>query len=186
MIKRLLIFLCLVVTGNVAAEPIDPDMACDDLNFTKEQRNLVRMAYAYGSKPDPELENAIGGHIGHTLAALVWRESFVGPYVVPYNTSDGDYGSWGVTHVQFTTYLHMKDLPNTYKSREKHFKWYVDKMMEDDYFALMVAYDYLKEKGIQYGSFYAMRKAYNGGGARADAYAQDMQNRVNVLIRCGL
>ena len=169
------------------AKSIDPHAQCGDIHFTEEQSYILRTAYAYGSQPNEYLNNKFGSHVGHTLAAIVWRESFVGRHVVRYNTKDGDYGSWGVGHVQFTTYLHMKGYENVYAVRNDTIYDYIERMLNDDYFAIKVAYDYIvQDLARRTSSFHEMRKAYNGSGERAERYAVDISNRVNYLIECGV
>ena len=139
-----------------------------DFNFTVEQDKLLNQAYIMGFDDD----------IGYALASIVWKESFVGEYVIRVNNTDGKYGSYGVTHVLLTTAMHMLGYENSRMARAE----LVPRMMSDDVFMLWLSLDYLKQH--QKLGYRKMISRYNGKGPRAEAYANDVIKRVHKLEHC--
>lgn len=136
--------------------------------FTHEQEWLLHAAYTMGEPHD----------WGYTLAAIVWKESFLEDEVHLVNPADGDYGSYGPAHVQATTAVDLDGLEQTPANN------------------LMMADKLLNNRvvGIQYGLRYLLRhsdrtyigtiRKYNGAGPRAVRYAEDVYQRVLTLMNC--
>lgn len=182
--KKLLATILLLIPFAATAQVYSPNSDCPI--FTTEQRKILRMAYTVGSQYDEQLYNAVGDHIGHSLAAIVWRESFVERHIVRFNTGDGQLGSWGVGHVQLTTLWWMDGILVTWENRDKLAPEYIHRLLSDDYYAINSAYRYLKYLTIRERSFYNARMRYRGTGQLAIEYANDVSERVQILIRCGV
>jgi hypothetical protein len=157
------VFLVLAVTMSMAFGGECPD-------FTSEQDRLVHLAYAEGSQYD----------LGYTLAALLWKEAFIGEHVIRANSKDGEYGSFGVTQVQLTTAMGLVGENNSWKARAE----LIPLLVGDDLYAIRLGLDYLlKHRGLGYRGMIAR---YNGRGAAAQEYAGDVIDRVRLLERCGM
>lgn len=154
--------------------------------FTPEQQRILRIAFTTGSQFDADLYAAVGTHIGHSLAAIIWREAIVGRYIIRFNAGDGLLGSYGVGHVQLTTLFWMDGIDNTWKNRDELAPQYIVRLITDDYYAIHTSYRYLKQLAIRHGSIYTARMRYNGSGQRAKEYADDTGERVQILLRCGI
>lgn len=154
--------------------------------FTEEQRELIRYAYVIGSQFDQEVYNTVGTHAGHTLAAILIEEAFVGEFIIRVNAADGLLGSYGVMMVQITTIFHMDGLEDTWRNRQDLAPDLMVRLLTDDMFAIESGYRYLRRMILQWGSLWEARRAYNGAGSRAIAYADRTGETVNMLIRCGI
>lgn len=142
---------------------------CD--NFTEEQEQILKMAYVIGAPYDR----------GHTLAGIVWRESFVGRYVVRVNSKDGAYGSYGVGQMQLSTAMELTDVDSQWQARAH----LAPLLMNDDIFALNMSMRLLLRNGTEERWFNSIVR-YNGKGQVAIDYAKDVVERVNVLETCSL
>jgi hypothetical protein len=183
--KKLITLILLTLSISAKSQVYNPDTEACPV-FTPEQQRILRIAYKTGGQYNQELYNAVGTHIGHSLAAIVWKESFVGEYIIRFNTGDGQLGSYGVGHVQLTTLFWMDGVGNTLKNRDELAPQYITRLLIDDYYAIHTAYRYLKHLTIREGNFYNARMRYNGRGAKAVEYADDVTAKVLTLIRCGI
>lgn len=141
--------------------------------YDDEQRWLLEAAYAMGAPHG----------FGAELAGLIERESFdcrPGERVCRENPEDGDYGSYGVTQVQVSTALWMLGWEN-----DEHNRAELRRVLTTcDTCALEFGLEYLlmwQERGTRG----ALAK-YNGRGAAAQEYAQDVLERAKRLKRCGM
>lgn len=139
-----------------------------EFGFSKDQEKLMRLAYATGYPDD----------LGYTLASIAWKESFVGKYIIRDNVKDGNYGSFGVTHVQLSTAMHMLGIKNSWQARQD----LLPRMVTDDVFTLRLSLRYLKQHSDL--PYRQMVSRYNGRGEMAEKYAEDVINRVHRLINC--
>lgn len=136
--------------------------------FTHEQDILVRKAHAIGSSHD----------LGYTLAAITWKESIVGDYIVRINATDGQWGSYGVGNMLLTTAMEMEGVENYWRAKAR----LAPKLINDDVEALSLSMRYLlRHKSL---GWRAMIVKYNGRGADAVRYQKDVVRRVSVLQRC--
>lgn len=139
-----------------------------ECRFTPEQNAVLHLAYAVGQPHD----------LGYTMAALAWKEGFVGRYIVRINPNDGEHGSYGVTHVLLTTAMWMLDVDSTWEAKAK----LAPKMMNDDIYTLHLSLEYLQR--FDHLPWRQQIAKYNGAGQRAEAYAEDVVKRVGVLTSC--
>lgn len=153
-------------------------------SFTPSQRYVLNLAKDFGEQQDPELYEVIGDTIGYTMAAMVWKESFVGKHIIRFNSQDGLYGSWGVMHVQLSTVFYLDGLPNMWDTRDKQAPWYISSLISNDIMAISYGYRYLRKMMIDSGSFWGGVRRYNGSGPRAVEYMNDVRKRVKILIKC--
>jgi hypothetical protein len=137
-------------------------------NFTYEQEFIINSAYDAGYPED----------LGYALAAISWKESFVGRHVVRINPRDGKHGSYGVTHVQLTTAMELLNIDSYWRALDK----LPIRMMSDDRLMYELSLMYLMK--FEYLGYRGMIAKYNGSGARADQYANDVIDKVNKLMRC--
>lgn len=149
----------------LATSPVQAQ-ACP--TFTTEQDELLRKAYAIGNYHD----------WGYTLAAIVWRESIVGPYIIRVNGQDGHQGSYGVAHMQLTTAAYLTGEDNLWRAKAT----LAPLLITDDVKALELATLYLeKHRDLGWRNMIAR---YNGRGSMARAYSEDVVNKVSVLQSC--
>jgi len=176
MMKRILLTLCLTLLPTLALAQSCP-------TFTREQQYLLRVAHVYGNQPNARLEAAIGDRIGYTMAAMLWREAFLGDRIFRHNPTDPSYG---VMMVTFTAYLRTKGWNRDYMSYNiiHQHSGGIAKMIENDVYAIQVGYEYLVIKMVEQRSLWGGVRAYNGGGQMARDYRDDIQDRVRQLIRC--
>lgn len=156
--KSLIILILLLPTLTFASCP----------KFTDEQERVMQMAYVTGYMYDR----------GYTLAAIAWKESFIGKYIIRTNTKDGAYGSWGVTHIQLTTAMEYLEEDSSYEARSI----LAPLILNNDAFALDLSMQYLlkyKDRG-----WFGQIMKYNGTGQVAKEYAEDVVSRVNTLLQC--
>lgn len=159
------VFLVMVL-ALMAFENVKASEQCE--GFTDEQRYYLWMAKAIGDEHD----------LGHTLAAIVWRESFVGQFVVKINESDGDYGSYGITHMMLSTAMSLLGYDNVWKAKEE----LIPKFINDDVYAMGMSLGYLKRH--EYLGWRGMIARYNGAGPAAQDYMTDVVSKVAVLETC--
>lgn len=136
--------------------------------FSHEQDILIRKAFAIGNEDD----------LGYSLAAIVWRESIVGRYIVRVNGPDGSLGSFGVAHMQLATAMWLEGVNSRWEAKAT----LAPKMINDDVYALTLSRNYLKSH-LDLGWRQALAR-YNGKGPAARAYGQDIVKKVKVLQRC--
>ena len=135
---------------------------------TVEQRSIVLKAYSAGSPQD----------LGYSLAAIVIKESFVGPYVVKVNNTDGKYGSYGLTHVNLETAMWLEGYSNSWKAKQD----LIPKLIHDDNYAFSVSLlKLLKHKSR---GWEGMWSKYNGTGKKAKAYGKAVKSNVLMLMKC--
>lgn len=152
--------VCFVVAGIVEVR------ACP--RYTTEQQHLISKAYVKGLPHD----------LGYTLASIVIQESFVGANIVRVNNKDGDYGSYGLTHIELRTAMWLEGYTNSWRAKQD----LVPKLISDDDYAMGLAITKLlknKHKG-----WLGMWSSYNGGGVKAIAYGSKIKNHISKLKGC--
>lgn len=159
------LFILLMVSYCSDADAHEP---CPD--FTDEQRYLLDMAHIIGKSHD----------WGYTLAAITYQESFWGDEVRLSNVNDGDYGSYGPTHVQISTALWLLGWEDTEERRAlvKYHLLNTPSFGMDLSLMLIMLYE---DRG-----WHGMIMKHNGRGERAVRYADSVIERVRVLERCML
>lgn len=145
-------------------------------SFTEEQTRALELAYAIGNT----LSVDNGGVI---LSSIVWQESFLGDLIVRFNPRDGRLGSYGLAHMQFTTFMHLEGLPNTYASRAS-LEPYVALFLTDDTFALTQSKNYLQSHLDRFSEPFSAVARYNGSGAQANHYATQIKSKYELLDTC--
>lgn len=136
--------------------------------FTIEQEILLRKAHAIGQYDD----------WGYTLAAIAWRESIVGSFIVRINGQDGHQGSYGVAHMQITTAAYLEGESNLWRVKAE----IAPRMIQDDQYALSLALKYLVS--YQDLGWRGMIARYNGRGEAARLYAEDVASKALTLQQC--
>jgi len=136
--------------------------------FTHEQDILIRKAHAIGGTYD----------LGYTLAAITWKESIVGKYIIRINPTDGSLGSYGVSHVLLTTAMELVGETNRWRARSV----LAPRLIQDDVFALKTSLKRLLSH--QNLGWRTMIRKYNGRGPKAEAYMRDVVRRVGILQTC--
>ena len=162
-----MLFIVAVVAVCVVTAKVAEAATCP--TYTSEQTQVLRKAWDIGLPHDRQ----------HSLMAIVERESFVGPYVIRVTSTDGNYGSYGVAMMQLSTAMHVTGEDNSWKARAE----LAPRLMNDDTYALQLAMLYLL-RHERLGWAEAIRR-YNGSGAAAERYAQEVAQRVNVHVACG-
>jgi hypothetical protein len=157
MYKFLIGILLFLTTSSIIAQEKCP-------SFTKEQENLVVAAYMHGYEQD----------LGYSLAAIVWKESFVGKYVVRVN-NDQHNDSYGITHIELKTAMYLLGINNIWEAKDT----IVRKLMVDDNFAMDLAL--AKLKSLKSFSWKKKVQKYNGVGYK---YGEDIARKVKTLKRC--
>lgn len=150
--------------------------------FTQEQQQLIKLAYTVGSQHNSDIYRITGTHIGHTLAAIIWKESFIGHHVIRYSTDP----SFGVGQMKITTWFWLNEINYSYANRHYYEHKAISDLMTNDLYAITQTYKYLKLLIRQHESLHMARIRYNGRGAAAERYAEDVLDRVRVLTRCGI
>ena len=156
------ILLVLVIFGAWAAEKSYG--ACRD--FTPEQQDALDLAHEYGKEYNLEW----------TLPAIVWKESFVGPYIIRINPNDGKHGSYGVTHILLETAMYFEGIESSWKAKAV----IAPRLMSDDEYALAKAVE--KLESIETTSYMTKWMRYNGGNPE---YAEAIYRNVRDLQDCG-
>ena len=160
-IARALVFVLVMVASTQVRANECP-------TFTHEQDVLIRKAHAIGDYHD----------LGYTLAAIVWKESIVGSYIVRINVSDGTMGSFGVGQVLLTTAMELTGETNTWRAKSHLAKH----LINHDVDALRMSLAYLtKHDHLGYRN---MIVKYNGAGPAARKYGLDVVSRVRTLQSC--
>jgi len=159
--RHILLFLIALMSTTAATAQSCP-------TFTTEQDILLRKAYAIGNYRE----------WGYTLAAIVWRESFVDEYIVRINGQDGQQGSYGVAHMQITTAAYLMGEKNIWRAKAE----LALLMINDDTEALLLALRYLKKHESL--GWRGMVARYNGSGPAARRYSRDVISKVKTLQTC--
>lgn len=135
---------------------------------TPEQESIIYNAYYSG----------LPYNLGYTLAAIAWQESFVWKYVVKVNPKDGEYGSYGVTHVTLEYAMEVFQYSSPWKAKQD----LVPMMINSDNFTFNLSL----KKLMRYNSlkWRAMVKRYNGTGEAAEKYADSVSEKVKLLKQC--
>lgn len=165
--KTLITILLLLVSGRTSA-------TCD-VNFTEEQNRLLYKAF----------EVAKDDNLGFTLAAITWKESFVGSHIVRINNTSGDYGSYGVTHIQLSTAMWLVGETDLWAAKAV----LIPKLITNDAFALSLGLEVLKQAKNRTDNYRAILATYNAGFGRKDTtaaikYAEDVAMKVKYLQQC--
>lgn len=161
---RLLVALVISVAFSIVATA----EAQECPSFTTEQNILIRKAKSIGDYND----------WGYTLAAIVWRESIVGSYIIRVNGGDGAEGSYGVAHMQLTTAAYLTGETNIWRAKAV----LAPTLMTDDVEALELALKYLNRHA--HLGWRGMIARYNGKGPMAREYSADVVKRVKILQSC--
>lgn len=165
-VLKLITFTVLYISLSILTAPSAQAQSCP--TFTTEQDALLRKAYAIGNYHD----------WGWTLAAIVWRESIVGPYIVRVNGQDGHQGSYGVAHMQLTTAAYLTGEEDLWRAKAT----LAPLLITDDVKALELATLYLeKHKDLGWRNMIAR---YNGQGPMARKYSEDVVAKVTALKSC--
>lgn len=154
---RFLIFTVLIIMCSYSVADIS---VCR--NYTDEQRDVINSAYSFG----------LPYNYGHTLAAIVVKESFVGDRIIRYNPNDP---STGITHIQFNTLKDLSGLDHWSAIEES------ENLINDDFRSFH--YSIKKLDSIK-GSFWYKWKRYNGNGEKAEKYARHIQGIIKSLKEC--
>ena len=138
-----------------------------------DQINIMSTSYFTGKQND----------LGHTLAAIAWKESDFGRYSI--NLADGMYGSFGPYQIHLHLHVKALGIKTTWSiSRE------AERLINDIEYSSKVALDnllYWKERSKGNKSPYkSMLASYNAGNAGIEniagkAYAEDVAIRVKVI-----
>lgn len=134
--------------------------------LTSEQEWLIHAAYAIG-KPH---------NYGKTLAAIVMRESFVGPWVIRVNPDDPPHGSYGVTKILLTTGMEMYGITSVWQAKAE----LATQLVRDDIFAMESGLMHLLN--YERSTWRATILRYNP----SREYLQYITDNVNVLTECGV
>ena len=145
-------------------------------SFTEDQTRALELAYAIGN--NLSVENG-----GILLSSIVWQEAFVGEYIVRFNPNDGRLGSYGLGHMQFTTFMHLQGYENNYQSRTS-LEPYVARFLTDDIFALIQSKNYLQTHLNRLSEPFSAVARYNGSGRQAQSYANQIQTKYELLNSC--
>lgn len=146
-----------------------PSYASTDCpSHTAEQEALIHRAYYTGLPYD----------LGYTLAAIVWQESFVWKYIVKVNPSDGEHGSYGVSHVTLEYAMEQEGYTSEWKAKQD----LVPMLINNDQYSLAMSIKKLLEYGHR--PWRGMVKKYNGTGAMAEKYADSITEKVKSLRHC--
>lgn len=140
--------------------------ASDECNFTVEQDRLLHLAASYGGAFDYQ----------KTLPAIVMQESFVWKHVVRVNPSDGNLGSYGITHILLDTAMWLENVDSRWEALDK----LTERLIKDDIYALHLAVQ--KLDSVHKGNWMNTWSAYNGGSRK---YAENIRDNIRLLSRCG-
>lgn len=172
--KKILAISTLLLSGISNAGVIEP--SCRHLdNLTYDQSRLLNYVYAYAN------DNRYNDlpPLGLTMAAIVWKESFVGSHIVVNNPNDGQWGSYGITHVKLETLNYLLDHGSMWETRGDAFR----NLVSDDSYAIDMAL--LKLKSTEYkfhaSGWKAWWTSYNGNNPE---YGEDIANKVRQLKHC--
>lgn len=137
--------------------------------FTDEQQWLLDAAYAMGEPHG----------WGYTLAAMTWQESFLGDRVYREKLDDGDYGSYGVTHVQLSTAIEILGWEHTDNNRANIKRI----LVECDTCAMDLSLAYVMGHIERLGWRDGIAR-YNGSGEGAERHSRRVVAKVRELERC--
>lgn len=160
------VFIAIVITMLLTHIPLVQAQSCP--TFTHEQDILIRKAHAIGNYSD----------LGYTLAAITWKESIVGRYIVRINAKDGTLGSYGVGNMLLTTAMELEGEDNYWRAKST----LAVELINDDVKALEMSLRYLNRHRSL--GWRGMITKYNGAGMNAVAYQQDVVRRVKSLQSC--
>lgn len=137
-----------------------------ECNFTVEQDRLLHLAASYGEAFDYR----------KTLPAIVMQESFVWKYVIRVNPSDGNLGSYGITHILLDTAMWLEGIDSRWDALDV----LTERLIKDDIYALQLAVR--KLDSVHKGDWMNTWSAYNGGSRK---YAESIRDNIRLLERCG-
>lgn len=150
-------------------------------SFTPEQSYLLSTAYIIGNQANDPLHRITKQHIGNTMAAILWKESFVQDKIFRYNPRDPSYGVMNITFVAYLETLGVRDL--SYPTIHSHTN-IINTLLTDDLEAIKIGYQYLSKKIIMHKDLWKGVRGYNGSGWMADKYVADVKKRVKLLSKC--
>ena len=159
---EIILMVVVVVGAIIVAEDSE---ACP--TFTPEQEDLLVKAHEYGKEYGYE----------YTLPAIVWKESFVGNFIVRINPKDGKHGSYGITHILLETAMYFESVDSSWMAKD----YIVMRLMTDDEYALELAV--IKLESIETTSWLTKWMRYNGNNP---AYGDDILLRIESLRDCGV
>lgn len=157
-VKTILAVVLLTLSGNIFAS----SSICK--GFTPEQQGLIFAAYYKGKEKD----------LGYTLAAIVWKESFVSNWVITVNT-EGENDSYGITHIELKTAMWLLGETNRWKARAE----IIPRLMMDNNFAMNLALK--KLHSLRRHPWRVQVQRYNGNGTE---YGKDIVKKVKQLMSC--
>ena len=138
--------------------------------LTLQQKALMKKAYNYGKEFD----------LGHSMAAIMWKESFVGDDVVPFNLGDPSGGYWH-KHIDYLLIQEGKPVNNMNRNLAM-----LELIQNMDYAAALAIAD-LEHWQAEFGqnAWSKVYAAYNGGYSNSAAsleYAESVKAKVKELI----
>jgi len=156
----------------MAAAPVTPAWAGLDeelRSMTDAQRYTLMKAFAYGAPYD----------LGYTLAAIAWQESQAGS--VPVNVNDPSFGPF---HNKMDTVMRRVVMKDTQYNRNL----VATRLLNDfEFAASMAVAELLYWDRVHHGKWRRMVRSYNAGynhsSKRADAYVQNIIEKVKVIKR---
>jgi hypothetical protein len=159
--KTLIAIVLLITSAATAANECK-------LRLTQSQRTtlFVAIAHAYNS-----------GY-RESIAAIIMQESFVGDKIIKINFRDGNFGSFGITHINLDTALYL------YKENGRNYAPAImaQRLIEDDFFAIDTAI--LKLKSVRNGRTWVQTwNAYNGNDK---TYGLLIRDNIIKLRNCGI
>ncbi|EPU3828887.1 transglycosylase SLT domain-containing protein [Campylobacter coli] len=171
--KKLILLMVISVSTLLSNNELFSKYYKDLTKLNIDQINIMSISYFTGKQND----------LGHTLAAIAWKESDFGRYSI--NLADGKYGSFGPYQIHL--HLHVKALGiKTTWSRSRE----AERLINDVEYSSKVALEHLlywKERSKGNKSPYKnMIASYNAGNAGlknkvGKAYAEDVVIRVKVI-----
>lgn len=183
MFKKVLLFVSLIfctfisLNADASVKVHEYNHQCSYItNMTPEQIYILQYSYWMGEP----------SNLGETLAAIAWRESSAGVYLINYRDP-----SAGPYHVSARTALKFENIKDTYLNRNK----ILTKLVLSKEYAAKMALKVLNADGKRFNwNRFNMYASYNAGPnwknkgykvrKQATDYAQDVTNKVNLLIEC--
>ena len=147
------------------------DICSPFTDMTEKQFHALSDAYYFGAKHDD---------MGYTLAAIVWQESFVWKHIIKNNPNDGEFGSYGITHIKLETLQYLEGLDSMWETRSSE---YFDRLITNDRYAHQMALLKLSstKKTFYDKGWKAWWTTYNGNDP---AYGEKISKKVRALQQC--
>lgn len=149
-----------MLAGNVQA------IECRE--YTDEQMAVLKAAYEYGKPYDYAL----------SLSSIVKQESFVGKHIVRINEKDGEFGSYGVSHISLKTAMWLEGVDNVWEAKAMLVPMLI---LSDEYsFKLAMA----KLNTVKKFGWEESIARYNGAGAAAMIYKEKIKSHIREFQAC--